>query len=1038
MLKNTDIYQQVLLILFIIYHCNGFNLDLRSALIHQSRQETMFGFSVALHRDNRGYSCLLVGAPQDQTNQQGVVRGGAVHCCSTVYSNSCKVIPFDTTGHGKIFYRGQHKQIDDKSMQWFGATVHSSGESGIIVACAPRYIYFSSNLRRRDPVGTCWVAKSLFSDFKEYSPCRTTAWGYHRQGSCQAGFSAAVSKDGKRLFIGAVGSWYWQGQVFSQSILDKQLYSTNEAPDYDDDSYLGYSVAVGKFSNDSNSDVAVGMPRGNNLTGKVLLFNSTLYIIQNITGDQIGSYFGYSVAVCDVNGDDFEDVIIGAPLFSDLSSKIGNYENGRVYIRYQSKQHTFEKQDILDGEYSKGRFGHSITSLGDMNMDSYQDVAVSAPYCGDDGTGIVYIFHGSRKGIIQKPTQIIRASDFRIPLTTFGFSLSGGLDLDNNGYPDLLIGAYESDSAIFLKSRPIVLVDASLKIEPENINLEEKGCSLRDGSLVSCMVVSFCMEYTGINVNPDLGFVYEMQLDAKKDIPRVYFLDNEDYSQQNVSISLRKDSLYCKSIYAYVETDVRDKLIPITVQVKYILLEQRNDTQEIYPILNEAIPSTLIKQTSIRKNCGKDNVCIPDLQLSVSTNMKAYIIGSRDRIDIEIIIENAGEDAFETMLYLVMPLEINYININKNKNENSVSCNDAQQELTGNTKGLICDIGNPLPADNTIQFTIMLKPSRIISSLSNFDFVFIVNSTNEETENTTMDNMKEIQIPLRVKVDVTLHGISDPKVIQYNSSEITPVDKISETDAGPEVTHIYAFGNRGPSMIQEAEVNILWPTYTLYGKHLLYLMEQPQVKGNGKCQPAQDINPLSLKSENRSSKDKENKKVSSIKQELIQFRQERETLDDEDPYVRELICGPTLCTRFYCTIYELAENEHVVFIIRSRLWKDTIDQLGFTDVQISSKLVTRITSLPYNVDIADYPYKVYSISTRLNSEESEVSLRPIPLWIFILAVTSGLLLLGILALLLWKFGFFRRRRPQDELLDEEPLRKYEKNGYVWSAEDVML
>lgn len=215
-------------------------------------------------------------------------------------------------------------------------------------------------------------------------------------------------------------------------------------------------------------------------------------------------------------------------------------------------------------------------------------------------------------------------------------------------------------------------------------------------------------------------------------------------------------------------------------------------------------------------------------------------------------------------------------------------------------------------------------------------------------------------------------------------------------------------------------------------------MEQPQVKGNGKCQPAQDINPLSLKSENRSSKDKENKKVSSIKQELIQFRQERETLDDEDPYVRELICGPTLCTRFYCTIYELAENEHVVFIIRSRLWKDTIDQLGFTDVQISSKLVTRITSLPYNVDIADYPYKVYSISTRLNSEESEVSLRPIPLWIFILAVTSGLLLLGILALLLWKFGFFRRRRPQDELLDEEPLRKYEKNGYVWSAEDVML
>jgi len=39
---------------------------------------------------------------------------------------------------------------------------------------------------------------------------------------------------------------------------------------------------------------------------------------------------------------------------------------------------------------------------------------------------------------------------------TFGYSLSGGVDLDGNSYPDLLVGAYESAAAVVLRSRPIV------------------------------------------------------------------------------------------------------------------------------------------------------------------------------------------------------------------------------------------------------------------------------------------------------------------------------------------------------------------------------------------------------------------------------------------------------------------------------------------------------------------------------------------------------------------------------------------------------
>lgn len=106
-----------------------------------------------------------------------------------------------------------------------------------------------------------------------------------------------------------------------------------------------------------------------------------------------------------------------------------------------------------DGINSQGRFGSALTTLGDINLDGFGDFAVGAPYDGPAGRGAVYVYHGSRDGPLPKASQVIYAEDMPglKPLSTFGFSLSGGIDLDGNMYPDLAVGAYESNAVITLK-----------------------------------------------------------------------------------------------------------------------------------------------------------------------------------------------------------------------------------------------------------------------------------------------------------------------------------------------------------------------------------------------------------------------------------------------------------------------------------------------------------------------------------------------------------------------------------------------------------
>ncbi|KAF1527589.1 Integrin alpha-IIb, partial [Eudyptula minor] len=103
------------------------------------------------------------------------------------------------------------------------------------------------------------------------------------------------------------------------------------------------------------------------------------------------------------------------------------------------------------------------------------DVAVGAPSGGDSGSGQVFIFRGQSEGLMPMPTQCLD-SPFPGP-AAFGFALRGATDLDGNGYPDLLVGAYGAAKVAVYRGQPVVVARTQLSV-PDGLNPKILACVL--------------------------------------------------------------------------------------------------------------------------------------------------------------------------------------------------------------------------------------------------------------------------------------------------------------------------------------------------------------------------------------------------------------------------------------------------------------------------------------------------------------------------------------------------------------------------------
>ena len=219
--------------------------------------------------------------------------------------------------------------------------------------------------------------------------------------------------------------------------------------------------------------------------------------------------------------------------------------------------------------------------------------------------------------------QVIFAKDLSVQLRTFGWSLSGGMDLDKNDYPDLLVGAYNSGHAVSLRGAPVVhmTMEISFDVASKQINLEDAACMLSDRKhWVPCVPVTVTLRYTGVGVPDQLSFVLDYLLDSQKtdNQKRMFFLDEEGKSARKHRIEMLKQREAKEKFKVYMPgPNIKDKLTKLEIQVRYSLDTSATTGRGLKPVL--AHGEHMIQDSiSIQKECGDDSVCIPDL--SIKTN----------------------------------------------------------------------------------------------------------------------------------------------------------------------------------------------------------------------------------------------------------------------------------------------------------------------------------------------------------------------------------------------------------------------------------
>uniref|UniRef100_A0AAX7THQ7 Integrin alpha-2 domain-containing protein n=1 Tax=Astatotilapia calliptera TaxID=8154 RepID=A0AAX7THQ7_ASTCA len=1010
----------------------GFNLDTTHTLHKLGDPGTFFGFSLALHqqRNPDPQSWILVGAPRaaGQGKLTGSRPGALFRCPITPEEYDCERVDID----GDVRW-----DRESKHNQWLGVTVKSQGIGGKVVTCAHLYELrqrVNQSSETRDPIGRCYVLSEDLTnrddlDGGEWKFCEGRPQGHEQFGFCQQGLSVSFTPDKNFILFGAPGTYNWKGnmrvQLLNQTLLDLGIYDDGPYEVADEKqlnaqlipvpyhSYLGFSVdsAMGIMSLGELTFVA-GAPRANHTGAVVLLKKDNVYrlVPQHIFwGEELASSFGYSVATTDLNSDGWTDLIVGAPNFFDRKAEIG----GAVYVYLNPFGHWDDQARPirLNGTYDS-MFGMTVSNVGDLDQDGYGDIAVGAPF---DGDGKVFIYRGSKSGIETKPAQVLDGRDFDV--RRFGYSISGGLDIDNNHYPDVAVGSL-NDSVVLFRSRPVIHVKRDITIDPPQIDLEQSNllfrCVCPDISVFQPICLPLCAPpFYSIQA---LVVRFEADTERRKvGLPhRVTFLGRSllepEYTQtEEVQLNRQRHAVCTNAVFQLHVSNLISWIV-------YSLQAYHKKSTIILRLLTQLIsaqPSDYVEMP-LFKNVLSFLPPLPSYR--DEDDVQVFSLSDQRLVVLDITVTNMpsdplypeedGDDAHAAQLIISLPNTLSYAG---SRIPEQMRCQANQ-----NGSQVECDLGNPVKRNSKLKFSISLSTANITIETTELTAELSLKTISEQPDLVPVTAYAKvvIELPLRVNPDKLFFSGA-----VRGESAMSSLD-----DIGSAVDFEFVVANPGQALqtLGSAFLNIMWPYELANEKWLLYPEEgQIMTKGSvGQTTPAVA--------------------ASDRRKSLKLVRRTRSREPGKRPERGLLISCQSRCVLFQCPLHSFSGQ--AVLKIHARLWNSSFIE-DFPAVSALELLVR--ANITVKSSIKHLVLKDAAVSVMIYPEHGVTDQYWIPWWIILIAILAGVLLLALLVLMLWKCGFFRRAHYKDKLpqyhavkipREDRPQFQTEKSGGVQKKE----
>ncbi|KAL2099997.1 hypothetical protein ACEWY4_004391 [Coilia grayii] len=797
----------------------------------------------------------------------------------------------------------------------------------------------------------------------------------------QVGFSAHQTDKEDSVMLGAVGAYGWSGTVVHQTgqkfdVLPKKVFEST-LDDRNHSSYLGYSVT--SLRHGSTEYFVAGAPRANH-TGLVVVYtidsSAHASIIDTQRGTQIGSYFGSVLCPLDVNRDGVTDVLlVGAPMFMSAEKK----EKGRVHL-FSITNGILSDQGFLAGSSAveNARFGMAISAVPDLNLDGFGDVVVGAPL-EDNGRGAIYVFFGDKTTVRLQHSQKIVGSKVDPGLQYFGRSLDGSGDLNGDTVPDISVGAY--GKVVQLWSRGVAVVSAQVSFEPDKISILNKNCRLGERQ-VSCFTAKVCFSATFRPANPvgPVAITYNLTLDADLQSSRVssrgQFSSSERSLQGNALVSGQQQ---CEDHKVYVQ-EAPDFVSSIALRVDVTL-----QNPDATPVLDAFSKNAWEFFIPFSKDCGTDDVCMSDLQLSVtrsgeqSSSSPMLVSQKNRRLSFIVSVTNKKENAYNARVSATYSKNLFYASITQPSDGTEVKCMSVAESQT-----LSCQVGYPaMRKDQTVTFELI------------FDFNFnqlqkeatvTFEAQSDSKEETTSDNEASLTIPVQYDSEIFLSREANINFYVVEKEESVKTTVASYQDIGPEYSFMLKVSTVNfPVNLVYLSVSI--PMKTKGGNPLFYVTDvKTSPPSEVSCDVEGLLDPLKIK----------NTPYSAT------FT--KETFGS----MKKLDCKTSTCEPMKCVLKDLAIKSNYFVNVTARIWNGTFASASFQAVALSVSADME-TAQPELIVITGKHHEV-EVTISKPGEKGEV-----PVGVIVGSVLGGLLLLAIVTATLWKLGFFKRKyKPLDK------------------------